>query len=127
MTPKIIFSRKELYDLVWSQPLQLFTKKYVVSEQRLRKICKDMQIPLPNSGHWARLPVNRVAPSKLSALYYGEEKIELDLRGKKDDSEKIAIKEREEEFRTGHVMSPITGNQKHFIIDNDVKRSWKNK
>src|SRR5580698_2733719 len=104
MMSKTIFSRRELYNLVWAQPLQLLTKKYLVSEQRLRKICKDMQIPVPNGGHWARLPVNRVAPLKLPSRYYGEDKIELECRGQKDDSEKIATKEREEEFRSGHII-----------------------
>jgi hypothetical protein len=63
-----------------------------------------MQIPIPNGGHWARLPVNRIAPLKLPVRYYGKEKIELELRGQKDDSEKNAIKEREEEFRSGHII-----------------------
>jgi hypothetical protein len=101
---KIVFTRKEFYDLVWSQPFPLITKKYLVSDGRLRKTCKDMMVPIPNSGHWARLPVNRVAPLKLSTRYYGDDKIELQLRGKKDDSENIAIKEREEEFRDSHII-----------------------
>src|SRR5580658_5305020 len=49
------------------------------SDNGLRKICKRMQIPVPNGGHWARLPVKRRPPIKLSRRYAGDQTIELEI------------------------------------------------
>jgi len=38
---------KELYDLVLTDPLSKLAKKYKISDNRLRKICKRMNIPIP--------------------------------------------------------------------------------
>ncbi len=52
---KQIFTRKELYDLVWSESLLTLCKKYAISDVGLRKICVRMNIPLPKAGHWMKL------------------------------------------------------------------------
>ena len=52
---KEIFDRKELYDLVWSRPLLTLSKKYIISDNGLRKICIKMNIPLPQNGHWQKI------------------------------------------------------------------------
>lgn len=48
-------TRKELYDLVWSNSLVALCKKYAISDNGLRKICQRMQIPLPTNGLWMKL------------------------------------------------------------------------
>lgn len=52
---KVTFSRKELYDLVWAEPLSVLAKKYQVSDNGLRKICLRMDIPLSPNGHWQKI------------------------------------------------------------------------
>ena len=49
------FTRHELYDLVWSKPMTTLAKEFNLSDNGLRKICKKNDIPLPNSGHWAKV------------------------------------------------------------------------
>ncbi|WP_224994490.1 hypothetical protein [Cesiribacter sp. SM1] len=56
---KEVFSRKELYDLVWSTPVLTLSKKYKVSESSLRKLCRRHKIPLPPAGHWRKVERNK--------------------------------------------------------------------
>jgi hypothetical protein len=51
----IEFKRDELYAEVWQTPLTQLCKKYGLSDNGLRKVCKAMNIPLPVAGHWARI------------------------------------------------------------------------
>lgn len=48
-------SRMELYNLVWSKPMTALAKEYSISDNGLRKICKKLNIPLPQLGHWQKL------------------------------------------------------------------------
>lgn len=52
---KFTFSRKELYDQVWSEPLTTVAKKYQTTDYVLRIICRKYKIPLPKSGHWMKI------------------------------------------------------------------------
>ena len=45
---KIVISRKELYDLVWSEPMTALLQKYEIKNSELRKILSEMSIPTPN-------------------------------------------------------------------------------
>jgi hypothetical protein len=47
--------RDELYLEVWTKPLTELGKKYGLSDNGLRKICRAMNIPLPVAGHWAKV------------------------------------------------------------------------
>lgn len=48
-------SRKELYDLVWSTPMTTLAKKFATTDNRMRIICKKMNVPIPKAGHWQRI------------------------------------------------------------------------
>lgn len=48
-------TRKELYDLVCSKPMTTLAKEFNLSDNGLRKICKQNNIPLPKIGHWAKI------------------------------------------------------------------------
>ena len=56
---KIILTRQELYDLVWENPLSKLAKKYNLSDNGLRKVCKKLDIPLPKNGHWQKIQFNK--------------------------------------------------------------------
>lgn len=78
---KIKLTRKELYDLVWAEPLLTLSKKYAISDVGLRKICIKMEIPLPKSGHWQKIQFGKkVAKSPLPVEYSGKQEILLSLR-----------------------------------------------
>src|SRR5690554_1573878 len=48
------FTRKELYDLVWSQPMRTIAQSMGISDVALAKHCKKANIPVPSRGYWAR-------------------------------------------------------------------------
>lgn len=48
-------TRKELYDLVWSEPMTTLCKRFGITDNGLRKHCKSMNIPTPPIGYWAKL------------------------------------------------------------------------
>jgi hypothetical protein len=52
---EITFERKALYEEVWETPMTRLAKKYGLSDNGLRKICEALNIPLPSSGHWAKV------------------------------------------------------------------------
>lgn len=58
------FTRKELYELVWSQPMRSIASDVGISDVALAKHCKRADIPVPPRGYWARKqagkPVTRI-------------------------------------------------------------------
>jgi hypothetical protein len=49
------FTRQELYDLVWSEPMIKLAAKYGISGNGLAKACRKADIPVPERGYWNRL------------------------------------------------------------------------
>ena len=77
----ITFTRKELYDLVWKEPLSRLAKKFKISDNGLRKICKRMNIPLPPNGHYQKVQYDyKVTPIKLPEKYTGKDEVTWDER-----------------------------------------------
>lgn len=80
---KIEFTREELYELVWSEPLSRLARKYDISDTGIRKKCKKMNIPLPKNGYWSKIKYGyKVPKSKLSSKYEGDQKTILSYRDK---------------------------------------------
>src|SRR6478735_6464480 len=76
---QVVFTRKELYDLVWSEPLLTLSTKYNISDNGLRKICVRMNISLPRTGHWQKIRAGRtVRIEALSTDYSGEGTVSLE-------------------------------------------------
>lgn len=64
----VTFERAALYEEVWSTPLTTLAKKYAMSDNGIRKVCKAMNIPLPVHGHWAKVAAgHKVAKAPLPA------------------------------------------------------------
>jgi hypothetical protein len=51
---EICLSRDELYNLVWSEPMQQLARRFNISDVGLAKICKKMNVPRPERGYWRR-------------------------------------------------------------------------
>jgi len=74
-------SRHQLYELVWSEPLSRLSKKYCISDNGLRKICKTMNIPLPPFGYWMKIKHKKhVKKLKLPREYSGKNAVVLKPR-----------------------------------------------
>lgn len=52
-------TRLQLYDLVWSRPLNVVAKELGISGNGLSKICDRLLIPYPPRGHWAKANAGR--------------------------------------------------------------------
>jgi len=50
----IFLARRELYDRVWSEPLQKLCTDFSVSDVGLAKLCRRYNIPVPPRGYWAK-------------------------------------------------------------------------
>jgi hypothetical protein len=48
-------TREQLYELVWSEPMQRIGKQIGISDVRLQSICRRLGIPLPPRGYWNKL------------------------------------------------------------------------
>ena len=65
--------RNSLYNQVWSQPMSKLAPKYGISDVMLKKICRQMNIPTPPRGYWAKVQNNiRVDKVKLPKLKIGQ-------------------------------------------------------
>lgn len=53
------FTRKELYDLVWSEPMIKLAARYGLSGNGLAKACRRANIPVPERGYWAKLQAGK--------------------------------------------------------------------
>lgn len=51
----VTLTRKELYDKVWNTPMTKLAKEFNLSDNGLRKICKNFDIPIPPVGHWQKV------------------------------------------------------------------------
>lgn len=83
----IELTRKELYELVWENPMSKLAKKYNLSDNGLRKVCNRLDIPLPKNGYWQKIQYNKkVNIEKLPVNNAVENSIILKFR---DNSETI--------------------------------------
>jgi hypothetical protein len=77
MKPKQ-FTREELYNLLWKEPLSRVAKKYGITDKILKKACMEMNIPLPDAGYWSKLKFGKVVViPKLSENYSGKESVDI--------------------------------------------------
>ncbi|MDQ3349369.1 MAG: hypothetical protein M3545_15550 [Acidobacteriota bacterium] len=53
------FTRRALYDLVWSEPMQAVAKRFSLSDRGIAKICAAANIPVPTRGYWAKLQAGK--------------------------------------------------------------------
>ncbi len=60
----VVVSRKELYDLVWTQPVIKIAKDVGVSDVAVAKACRRHEIPLPGRGYWRLVEVGQCVERK---------------------------------------------------------------
>jgi AcrR family transcriptional regulator len=60
--PSAEFTREELYERVWSEPLSAVAANLGLSGNALAKICNRLLVPYPSRGHWARRGAPKARP-----------------------------------------------------------------
>lgn len=55
-------TRDELYELVWTEPMQKVAAQFGVSDVYLAEVCSRLNVPRPARGHWARLAAGQTVP-----------------------------------------------------------------
>ena len=55
----IEISREDLYERVWTEPIQKLSKEYGLSDVGLAKTCRRHNIPIPPRGYWAKKQAGR--------------------------------------------------------------------
>lgn len=78
---KIVLSRKELYDLVWSKPMTALIQKYEIKNSELRKILSEMSIPIPEMGYWQKIQYGKsVTIKELPIDFSGRKEVSITIR-----------------------------------------------
>src|SRR5262249_54845582 len=57
-------TRKELYELVWSEPMKIVSVRFGISDVALKKTCERAAIPTPDRGYWAKRKLERVRSNR---------------------------------------------------------------
>lgn len=52
-------TREQLYELVWTEPMQVLGPRYGMSDVGLKKACKRLRVPTPGRGYWAKKAVGK--------------------------------------------------------------------
>jgi hypothetical protein len=61
-----LFTRRQLYDRVWADPITVVAKTVQISDVGLAKACRRGAVPLPPRGYWAKRQAGqKVSPSPL--------------------------------------------------------------
>lgn len=105
---KTQITRKELYNLVWLEPMTAVAKRLNISDYNLRQLCIKMNIPTPDSGYWMKKQFGKpVEVKEFITEFEGEETINL-----------LSVKEGEEVMLL--PKSPILLKQKEIEEDTGI-------
>lgn len=137
---KTEFARIDLYELVWSVSVNSLSQKYNISSANLRAVCKQMDIPTPDSAYWSKLKFGKPTIKKELPESLKEYKvISLWLRGDEEGEEYFAnlasrFKKKEIELKRkidsaktekvkGNLHDPLIVNTREYLIQRS-KRNW---
>jgi hypothetical protein len=77
----IELTRKELYDIVWSTTLTKLTQRYAYTNEGIKKLCKQFEIPMPDRSYWSKLKFNKkFKKEKLNRIFGAIDIIVLTIR-----------------------------------------------
>jgi len=73
-----IITRQELYNLVWKESLTAISKRLKIPYSHLKKVCTEMNMPVPPNGHWSKLQFGKpVEVIELPQSFTGVNEINL--------------------------------------------------
>lgn len=53
------YERAKLYEEVWAEAVTTVAKRYGISDVALRKICRQLAVPVPPLGYWANVAAGK--------------------------------------------------------------------
>lgn len=59
MSKPIEMSRAQLYAAVWTKPIAIAAAELGMTSARLKRLCREREVPLPSLGHWRKSPERR--------------------------------------------------------------------
>jgi hypothetical protein len=62
------YDREQLYQEVWTEPTQRVAARYGISDVALAKACRQLQIPKPPRGYWAKKTAGQPIPRRPKLL-----------------------------------------------------------
>lgn len=72
-----VYRRELLYQEIWNFPITEVAKKYAVSDVMIHKVCREMEIPTPPVGYWAKkhagqdISIPPLPPSNCRCIKFG--------------------------------------------------------
>ena len=58
------YDRERVYDEVWSDPTRRVAARYGVSDAMLWRVCRQLQVPKPPRGYWAKKRAGKPVPRR---------------------------------------------------------------
>src|ERR1035441_2062220 len=59
LAPKVTLTREELYEKVWSIPMQKLAVEFSFSDRGFAKLCRRYEVPVSPRGYWARIQIGQ--------------------------------------------------------------------
>mgnify|MGYP000858043278 CR=1 FL=1 len=138
--PKTTFTRKQFYDLVWSESLAAISRKYNISYTCLREVCTEMEIPIPPNGYWSKLKFGKpVEVYNFNETSNGKQEISLWLKSDEDSEEyystdvaqkmknksEISKKVKSLDFKaTNFISDPLVVRTREYLSQKNDYRNW---
>lgn len=69
------YERAKLYEEVWAEAVTTVAKRYGISDVALRKTCRQLAVPLPPLGYWAKIAAGKKPPTPPLPRYSGPTEI----------------------------------------------------
>ena len=128
----IELTRKELYDIVWSTTLTKLTQQYAYTNDGIKKLCKQFEIPMPDASYWSKLKFNKKPKKeKLNPVFGGVDKIILTIRKEGNpinvDQTPLTVRTKEIENDPNAPLIVPDKIRKPDILTIQTKQYWQGK
>jgi hypothetical protein len=81
-----LLTREQLYEKVWSSPVQILAKEFGISDVGLAKICRRYRIPVPGRGYWAQLQAGQTPPRQVLPTLTERVPLQIEITGREKPS-----------------------------------------
>jgi len=123
---RIVLTREQLYDEVWSEPMATVARKYGLSDVGLAKICRRLDVPVPWRGYWRQKEVGqklrRPALRKLGTSAMREVTLRRNAAGAAvaEPSGPVAEQQRYESLAQNRIVVQETLSDPHPLVAKSV-------
>lgn len=114
---KVILTRQELYDEIWTLSISGVSRKYKIPYSQLIGICKRHDIPTPSSGYWIRIEFGKnVSEYETTLSGSGTIKIEMPCEMRKKHEQDSAESKSSEGRKKSELPDSLS------FLDDKLKR-----